>query len=88
MIIYECPWPFANDEVIRAWAFWIVTNQGFACKIGTWGYDKGKRPFIMLIHLTLIPIKDIMEDTLRSLVGTPGELMVRNLNLERRKWKY
>jgi len=29
--------------VLRAWAFWVVTNQGFACKIGTWRYDKSKR---------------------------------------------
>lgn len=43
MIIYDCPWLFADDEVLRAWAFWVVTNQGFSCKIGTWGYDKAKR---------------------------------------------
>ena len=41
MIIYDSPWLF--DEVIRAWAFYIVTNQGFSTKIGTWGYDKHKR---------------------------------------------
>ncbi|MBI1228233.1 MAG: DNA adenine methylase [Bacteroidetes bacterium] len=40
MIIYDCPWLF--DEVVRAWAFWVVTNQGFACQVGTWGYDRGK----------------------------------------------
>jgi len=43
MIIYDCPWLFPEDEVVRAWAFWVVTNQGFACKIGSWGYDKAKR---------------------------------------------
>ena len=43
MIIYDCPWLFGDDPVIRAWAFWVVTNQGFSCKIGTWGYDKEKR---------------------------------------------
>ena len=43
LIIYDSPWLFAEDEVLRAWAFWVVTNQGFACKIGTWGYDKSKR---------------------------------------------
>ena len=43
MIIYDCPWLFADDPIIRAWAFWVVTNQGFSCKIGTWGYDKEKR---------------------------------------------
>ena len=43
LIIYDCPWLFTEDEVIRAWAFWVVTNQGFSCKIGTWGYDRDKR---------------------------------------------
>lgn len=42
LIIYECPWLFAEDEVVRAWAFYVVTNQGFACQIGTWGYDRNK----------------------------------------------
>lgn len=40
-IIYESPWLF--DETIRAWAFWVVTSQGFAAKVGSWGFDnKGK----------------------------------------------
>lgn len=43
LIIYDCPWLFAEEPVIRAWAFWVVTNQGFSCKIGTWGYDRDKR---------------------------------------------
>ena len=43
LIIYESPWLFADNEVVRAWAFYVVTNQGFACKIGTWGYDRDKR---------------------------------------------
>lgn len=43
MIIYDCPWLFADDQVIRAWAFYVATNQGFSCKIGTWGYDRNKR---------------------------------------------
>lgn len=43
MIIYDCPWLFAEDPIIRAWAFWVVTNQGFSCKVGTWGYDREKR---------------------------------------------
>jgi len=41
MVIYDCPWLF--DRVTRAWAFWVVTNQGFSCKIGSWGYDRAKR---------------------------------------------
>lgn len=45
LIIYECPWLFADDPVIRAWAFWVTTNQGFACRIGTWGYDRERQAF-------------------------------------------
>lgn len=37
-IIYENPHLF--DEVLRAWSFWMLTNQGFASKIGSWGYDR------------------------------------------------
>lgn len=39
MIIYHCPWLFADDPVIRAWSFFVVTNQGFSNQIGSWGYD-------------------------------------------------
>ena len=41
MVVYDCPWLF--DRITRAWAFWVVTNQGFSCKIGSWGYDREKR---------------------------------------------
>lgn len=43
MIIYDSPWLFPDNPVLRAWAFWVVTNQGFSCRIGTWGYDRDKR---------------------------------------------
>ena len=43
LIIYDTPELFPDDHVLRAWAFYVVTNQGFACKIGTWGYDRDKR---------------------------------------------
>lgn len=43
LIIYSSPWLFQDNEVVRAWAFYVVTNQGFSTKIGTWGYDKHKR---------------------------------------------
>lgn len=43
MIIYDSPWLFPDHPVLRAWAFWVVSNQGFSCKIGTWGYDRDKR---------------------------------------------
>lgn len=40
LVVYDCPWLFAEEPVVRAWAFWVVTNQGFSCKVGTWGYNK------------------------------------------------
>lgn len=43
LIIYNSPWLFPDMPVVRAWAFYVVTNQGFSCRIGTWGYDKDKR---------------------------------------------
>lgn len=40
--IYRIPHLF--DPLQRAWAFYIATNMGFSCNIGSWGYDKyGKR---------------------------------------------
>ncbi len=45
LTIYQMPWLFQDERTVRAWAFWVVTNQGFASKIGTWGYDRDKRAF-------------------------------------------
>ena len=36
MIMYKYPHLFTNVE--RAWAFWVLTNQGFVGKIGSFGY--------------------------------------------------
>lgn len=41
LVIYHVPHLFTRVQ--RAWAFWVATNQGFSCKIGTWGYDRDKR---------------------------------------------
>lgn len=38
LVVYNHPHLF--DNIRRAWAFWVLCNQGFACKIGNWGYDK------------------------------------------------
>lgn len=38
MVVYENPDMF--DDVKRAWAFWVATNQGFASLIGSWGFGK------------------------------------------------
>jgi DNA adenine methylase len=37
-VMYNSPHLF--DPIQRAWAFWILCNQGFSSKIGSWGYDK------------------------------------------------
>lgn len=40
--IYRMPHLF--NKLQQAWSFYIATNMGFSCKIGSWGYDKyGKR---------------------------------------------
>jgi DNA adenine methylase len=38
MVVYNNPDLF--DEVKRAWAFWVATNQGFSSLIGSWGFGK------------------------------------------------
>lgn len=38
MIVYQHPELF--PELKRAWAFWVLTNQGFASMIGSWGFGK------------------------------------------------
>lgn len=40
--VYRIPQHFS--DVVKAWAFYVATNMGFACNVGSWGYDKyGKR---------------------------------------------
>ena len=36
LVMYQNPHLF--DEIEKAWAFWTLCNQGYAGKIGTWGY--------------------------------------------------
>ena len=41
-VIYRMPHLFSKLQ--QAWAFYVATNMGFACMIGSWGFDKyGKR---------------------------------------------
>ena len=36
--------PHLFNRLQQAWAFYVATNMGFGCRIGSWGYDKfGKR---------------------------------------------
>ena len=40
--IYRMPHLFSKLQ--QAWAFYVATNMGFSCRIGSWGHDKyGKR---------------------------------------------
>jgi len=42
MVILELPFLFSTLQ--RAWAFYVATNQGFSCAIGSWGcYKKGTK---------------------------------------------
>ncbi|MEP0264182.1 DNA adenine methylase [Dokdonia sp.] len=42
LTIYRMPHLF--NKLQQAWAFYIATNMGFACNVGSWGFDKyGKR---------------------------------------------
>jgi DNA adenine methylase len=36
LVMYDNPHLF--DDIERAWAFWILCNQGYSGKIGSWGY--------------------------------------------------
>ncbi|MFD2565921.1 DNA adenine methylase [Pseudotenacibaculum haliotis] len=41
---YICENANLYSPLMQAWAFYIGTNMGFSCQIGSWGYDKyGKR---------------------------------------------
>lgn len=41
--IYRMPHLFSKLQ--QAWAFYVGTNMGFSCQIGSWGFDRyGKRP--------------------------------------------
>jgi DNA adenine methylase len=48
MVIYKHPELFTN--VKRAWAFWVLTNQGFASIIGSWGFGKDNSKEKALAH--------------------------------------
>ena len=42
LVIYDLPQLFSPLQ--KAWAFWILTNQGFSAIIGSWSYDNlGKK---------------------------------------------
>ena len=38
LTMYRMPHLFSREQC--AWAFYVGTNMGFSCQIGSWGYDK------------------------------------------------
>lgn len=63
LLVYDLPWLFQEDRTIRAWAFWVVTQQGFSSKIGTWGYDRDKQAHSIARKVELF--KEDLSDRLR-----------------------
>lgn len=47
-VIYNHPHLFT--KVRRAWAFWVLCNQGYSSKIGSWGYDKTSNSKARKLH--------------------------------------
>jgi len=41
LVMYDNPHLFTDLQ--RAWAFWILCNEGYAGKIGSWGYERMRR---------------------------------------------
>lgn len=64
LLIYECPRLFAENPLVRARAFYVVTNQGFACKIGSWGYDREKKAALTFQN-KIENFKEAMSERLR-----------------------
>lgn len=62
--IYARPGMFT--EVKRAWAFWILCNQGFGSKIGTWGYDRHDNSLAKKLGNAKVRFTTALEDRLAS----------------------
>lgn len=48
MVVYDNPYLF--EPLIKAWAFWVVTNQGFSNKIGSWRSSHPRNKESLLIE--------------------------------------
>lgn len=57
--IYRMPHLFSKRQC--AWAFYVGTNFGFACQIGSWGYDKYGKQAKKLLNKKLNFNKEIYE---------------------------
>ncbi len=57
--IYRMPHLF--DKVQQAWAFYIGTNMGFSCQIGSWGYDRYGKQVKKLLNKKMAFDREIFE---------------------------
>lgn len=57
--IYRMPHLF--DRLQQAWAFYIGTNMGFSCQIGSWGYDKYGKQVKKLLNKKLAFDREIFD---------------------------
>lgn len=70
LTIYYIPHLF--NRVQRAWAFWVCTSQGFASKIGTWGYDREGSTTLKIAN-KVEGFKEHLEQRLRHTTIESGE---------------
>jgi len=78
LTVYSLPSHFS--PVKRAWAFWVVTNQGFSSSIGSWAFDKKgaklralnskKKAFTTLLQQRLQAVTIECKDALQILTAT------------------
>ena len=59
LVIYEIPHLFSPLQ--QAWAFWILTNQGFSSQIGSWGYSRNNARSRALIRKKDLFTKDLSD---------------------------
>jgi len=62
--IYRMPHLF--NKLQQAWAFYVATNMGFSCKIGSWGYDKYSKRVRAFWNKKLIFNEEIAERIART----------------------
>jgi DNA adenine methylase len=71
-------------KLSRAWAFYIATNMGFACHIGSWGFDKyGKRPKAFLNKKFDTTNKKLIQEVYNLMVQTKSVSAEEKLKMEK-----
>jgi DNA adenine methylase len=62
LIMYENPHLF--DDIEKAWAFWVLCNQGYSGKIGSWGYGTQENKSELRITNNRNRFTDVLEKRL------------------------